>query len=65
MCNGQESVKVDPSKIPDDERVDDVEDEAMELTQGDACYGSTRYDAGWGEEEEHQRENCVGDSKVD
>ena len=54
-----------PSQIPDNERVDQVEQEAMHLTDGEARNGDTADDGGRGEEEEHEGDDGVGDTKVD
>ena len=53
MSDGNEPVKMNSSQVPDDQRVEDMEDEAVQLTHGDPRHGGPGDDGGGGEEEEH------------
>ena len=39
MSDGNEPVKMNSSQVPDDQRVEDMEDEAVQLTHADPGHG--------------------------
>ena len=64
MRNCNESLKVDPSKVPHNERVYDVDHEPVHLAHGGACHRRAHQDGGGGEEQEEEGENTVAQAKV-
>ena len=51
MGDGHESLEVNTREVPDDERVDQVEQEAADLTHDQAGHWLAGEDGGGGEEE--------------
>ena len=64
MRYGHKPLQMDPSQVPDDERVDEVHNEAGELTHGDPRHRSPCQDGGGGEEEKSEAEDRVGEAKM-
>ena len=65
MGDGHESLEVNTREVPDDERVDQVVQEAADLTHDQAGHGLAGEDGGGGEEEEGEAEERVGEAEVD
>ena len=65
MGDGHKSLQVDACQVPDDEGVDQVDNEAADLTHGEARHGAAGEDGGGGEEEECEAQHGVGEAKVD
>lgn len=63
--DGHKSLQVDACQVPDDEGVDQVDNEAADLTHGEARHGAAGQDGGGGEEEECEAQHGVGEAKVD
>lgn len=63
--DGHEPLQVDPCQIPDHEGVDQVNNEAGDLTEGHPCHRGPGQDGGGGEEEKGQAEDTVGQAKMD
>ena len=63
--DGHESLEVNTREVPDDERVDQVEQEAADLTHDQAGHWLAGEDGGGGEEEEGETEERVRQAEVD
>ena len=65
MRDGHKPLQMYPRQVPDDQRVDEMNNEAVDLTEGHPGHGVAGEDGGGGEEEEGEAEDTVGEAQVD
>ena len=64
MRDGHKPLQMYPRQIPYDQRVDEMNNEAVDLTEGHPGHGVAGEDGGGGEEEECEAEDTVGEAQV-